>query len=193
MQVIYFSLLKALAASSKKGIYLLTDFYYTFWYRYVFSRQTFYELMGPETAAKDVLQSISEYMGPVFAQICQQYLLRQARRGNLPFVPRKIGKWWGTNPGIKAQDDVDILAISATGTEGLFCECKYRNRPMPMEEYEDLMTAAHLKASLMGFSEYMIIHEGRLLLGTWQGLYFLEYDGARTRTVYVKLMEERMD
>lgn len=45
----------------------------------------------------------------------------------------------------------------------------------------------------MGFSEYMIIHEGRLLLGTWQGLYFLEYDGARTRTVYVKVMEERMD
>lgn len=40
-------------------------------------------------------------------------------------------------------------------------------------------SAAHLKASLMGLSEQMIIHEGRLLLGTWQGLYFLEYDGAR--------------
>ena len=127
--------------SSRKGIYVLTDFYYTFWYRYVFSRETYYELMGPEAAARNVMESINEYMGPVFERICQQYLLRQAKAGRLPFIPRKIGKWWGTNPVIKAQDDVDILAISASGTEGLFCECKYRNQPMPMEEYEDLLTA----------------------------------------------------
>lgn len=50
-------------------------------------------------------------------------------------------------------------------------------------------SAAHLKASLMGFSETVIISEGRLLLGTWQGIYFLEYDGARNRKVYVKVIE----
>jgi secondary thiamine-phosphate synthase enzyme len=49
-------------------------------------------------------------------------------------------------------------------------------------------SSAHLKASLMGFSETIIIDRGRLLLGTWQGIYFLEYDGSRTRTVYVKIM-----
>lgn len=38
--------------------------------------------------------------------------------------------------------DIDILAIDKTGKEGIFCECKYRNRPMPMEEYDDLVTAA---------------------------------------------------
>lgn len=50
-------------------------------------------------------------------------------------------------------------------------------------------SAAHLKASMMGFSELVIIESGKLLLGTWQGIYFLEYDGARNRKVYVKLME----
>ncbi len=50
-------------------------------------------------------------------------------------------------------------------------------------------SAAHLKASMMGFSESIIIENGNLLLGTWQGIYFLEYDGARNRKVYVKLME----
>lgn len=50
-------------------------------------------------------------------------------------------------------------------------------------------SAAHLKASLMGFSETVIISEGRLLLGTWQGIYFLEYDGARNRKFYVKVIE----
>ena len=46
-----------------------------------------------------------------------------------------------------------------------------------------------MKASMMGFSETVIIEKGRLLLGTWQGIYFLEYDGARSRRVYVKILE----
>ena len=50
-------------------------------------------------------------------------------------------------------------------------------------------SAAHLKASMMGFSETVIVHEGQLLLGTWQGIYFLEYDGPRMRSVHVKVME----
>ena len=50
-------------------------------------------------------------------------------------------------------------------------------------------SAAHLKSSMMGFSETVILHEGRLLLGTWQGIYFLEYDGSRTRRVYVKILQ----
>lgn len=50
-------------------------------------------------------------------------------------------------------------------------------------------SAAHLKSSMMGFSEMVIIENGKLLLGTWQGIYFLEYDGARNRKVLVKIME----
>lgn len=47
-------------------------------------------------------------------------------------------------------------------------------------------TAAHIKASMMGFSEQILIENGRLVLGTWQGIYFCEYDGPRTRKVHVK-------
>ena len=50
-------------------------------------------------------------------------------------------------------------------------------------------SAAHLKSSLMGFSEAVIISEGRPVLGTWQGIYFLEYDGPRNRKLYVKILE----
>lgn len=51
-------------------------------------------------------------------------------------------------------------------------------------------SAAHLKASLMGFSEQIIIERGRLLLGTWQGIYFCEFDGPRHRKLLVKIMED---
>ena len=50
-------------------------------------------------------------------------------------------------------------------------------------------SAAHLKSSLVGASEHIIIEDGRLLLGTWQGIYFCEYDGPRSRKVIVKIME----
>jgi len=44
---------------------------------------------------------------------------------------------------------------------------------------------AHVKSSLVGCSETVLVHEGELVLGTWQGIFFCEFDGPRTRTVVV--------
>ncbi len=49
-------------------------------------------------------------------------------------------------------------------------------------------SSAHLKASAVGSSQYIIIREGRLLLGTWQGIYFCEFDGPRNRRFYVRVL-----
>jgi len=48
---------------------------------------------------------------------------------------------------------------------------------------------SHLKSTLTGASETVIIRQGRLQLGTWQGIYLAEFDGPRTRGVYVKIVE----
>lgn len=47
---------------------------------------------------------------------------------------------------------------------------------------------AHLKTSLFGLSQTVIVDEGRLVLGTWQGIFLAEFDGPRTRRVLVKLI-----
>ena len=47
---------------------------------------------------------------------------------------------------------------------------------------------AHVKSSLVGCSITVPISEGRLCLGTWQGIYFCEFDGPRTRKVWVQLV-----
>jgi secondary thiamine-phosphate synthase enzyme len=47
---------------------------------------------------------------------------------------------------------------------------------------------AHLKASLMGPHLTVLISGGRLVLGTWQGIYLCEFDGPRTRKVHLKVM-----
>ena len=48
--------------------------------------------------------------------------------------------------------------------------------------------AGHVKSSLIGISLSLTIHDGKLLLGHSQGIYFLEFDGPRNREYYVKLM-----
>ena len=52
-------------------------------------------------------------------------------------------------------------------------------------------SAAHLKSSCVGVSQTIIIEKGKLLLGTWQGIYFCEFDGPRQRKYFVKIMEDR--
>lgn len=63
----------------------------------------------------------------------------------------------------------------------------------PWEHPKDLHmegnTAAHLKVSLTGHNQTLVISEGRLLLGTWQGIYFCEFDGPRQRRFHVKIIE----
>ena len=48
-------------------------------------------------------------------------------------------------------------------------------------------SAAHIKASLFGASQTLLIDDGTLVLGTWQSLFFCEFDGPRTRKVLIKL------
>jgi secondary thiamine-phosphate synthase enzyme len=50
-------------------------------------------------------------------------------------------------------------------------------------------SAAHIKASLFGASQTLLIDDGALVLGTWQSLFLCEFDGPRTRKVLIKLTE----
>ena len=51
-------------------------------------------------------------------------------------------------------------------------------------------SVAHLKSSCVGASQTILIEDGRPLLGTWQGVYFCEFDGPRTRRFQVKVLED---
>jgi secondary thiamine-phosphate synthase enzyme len=50
---------------------------------------------------------------------------------------------------------------------------------------------SHIKASLIGSSATLLVEEGELLLGRWQGIFLCEFDGPRTRQVYVRTLTER--
>lgn len=51
-------------------------------------------------------------------------------------------------------------------------------------------SAAHVKTTLTGPSQTLIINKGKLMLGQWQGIYFCEYDGPRSREVYIEVISK---
>lgn len=59
---------------------------------------------------------------------------------------------------------------------------------MAADRHEEGNSAAHLKASIVGPQQTVIIKDGDLLLGSWQGIYFCEFDGPRRRKCYVKII-----
>ncbi len=66
------------------------------------------------------------------------------------------------------------------------------NKAVPFDDnYSHLEgnAAAHIKASIIGSSETVLVENGSLVLGTWQGIFFCEFDGPRSRKVYIKIIE----
>jgi secondary thiamine-phosphate synthase enzyme len=51
-------------------------------------------------------------------------------------------------------------------------------------------SAAHIKSSLFGVDQNIIVENRKLLLGTWQAIYFCEFDGPRTRNIYLKIIQD---
>ena len=72
---------------------------------------------------------------------------------------------------------------------------KILNQIIPWEaDYRHLEgnSPAHIKSTLVGSSELIAIENGRLVLGTWQGVFFCEFDGPRNRKVDIRITEERL-
>ena len=67
------------------------------------------------------------------------------------------------------------------------------NRIIPFSDegyrHGEANSAAHIKACLFGSSETVLVQDRRLVLGTWQGIFFCEFDGPRNRRIYIKLLE----
>jgi len=66
------------------------------------------------------------------------------------------------------------------------------NRMAPLDgsyRHSEGNSPAHIKASLVGTSQALPVSEGRLCLGTWQGVFLCEFDGPRQRKVWVKIIE----
>jgi len=104
---------------SRKGIYLLDDAYFRFWFRYVFPNVSYLEEGDIDYVWEEKLKpDLDRFVGPIFEDICTQQIKKLNTFNQLPFKAKGIGRWWD------GRDEIDIIAFSDKDSF-LFCECKW--------------------------------------------------------------------
>lgn len=141
---------------SRKSIYVFNDSYFRFWYRFVFGNQSMIERgYGTEVFDAFVKKELSNFMGPIFERISLDFLFTERGFPSLPFLPERIGRWWGNNPLTKREDEIDIVAVSSHCI--LLSECKWHASPVDRKVLQDLILQgnqfAHPEKSYIVFSK----------------------------------------
>lgn len=130
-------------STSRKTLYRLSDSMYLFWYRFVRpNSSSIIRGVGRQIYEMVVLPQLSDFMGEVFEEICQQYLYLPQIYSTLPFMLGETGRWWGNNPKAKRQEEIDIMSV--TDKSALFGECKWRKEKVDMEMVHTLIERGEL-------------------------------------------------
>lgn len=129
--------------ASKKSIYAIEDNMFYFWYRFVMDNTSVIVRGATDLVYKRIEAQLSDYMGRVFEDICTQYLWKQLLTGNSPIEFVSLGRWWGNDPKLKCQAEIDIMGEQDSNA-ALFAECKWRNEKVDLDVLETLIGRSKL-------------------------------------------------
>ena len=116
---------------SRRGLYFFTDNYFRFWFRFVYSYLSLIEEGRVQPILEKIKSDLPVVQGKIFEEVCIKYLKGNSRF--IPFETKEISSWWNNNM------EIDIIAIGMNN-EMLFGECKYTNKPVGINVYNELKT-----------------------------------------------------
>lgn len=123
--------------AERKTIYSIEDNMFRFWYKFIFNNRALITRGGDSLVCKIIENDLSSYMGPVFEEICKQYLWKLLLSGRSPVFFKDLGRWWGTNARTHKAEEVDILGRN--GDSLLIAECKWDNQKTERNVLETLI------------------------------------------------------
>ena len=129
--------------SEKKTIYTVSDSMFRFWYRFVPENTGLIQSGMVDRLWEKVEPQLPAFMGSVFEEICSQWLWRENSAGRLPVQFVKLGRWWGNDPKLKQEAEIDIMAIS-DNDEALFAECKWTNEKVDVGVLDTMIHRSEL-------------------------------------------------
>lgn len=128
--------------SSRKTIYSIEDNMFRFWYRFVPENTSIISRGATDLAYSRIAPQLNAYMGGVFEEICKQYLWKLLLSGKCPVNFSDLGRWWGTNPKTRTQEEIDIMGTDKDSA--LFGECKWTNEKVDLGVLEKLVERSNL-------------------------------------------------
>ena len=133
--------------NTRKGIYVLEDSMFRFWYRVIPDNIAAINRRLVDLVFEKI--DLPAFTGQVFEEICKQYLWEQNRRGKAAFPFTDIGRWWGSDRLRKQEVEIDIMGTNA-GDTALFAECKWTNEKVGAAVLDGLV----YKSKLFRFKEF---------------------------------------
>lgn len=129
--------------NSRNTLYSIYDNYFAFYFMFIFKKQNMLNgLISPELFYEREItkEKLNTFIGHRFEGVCESYLKDLFYNGKMPFFAENLGRWWGNNPVLKKQEEIDILAID--DENALFCECKYTSEKFDEKQLKDLEDSA---------------------------------------------------
>ena len=150
--------------NKKKTQYVLKDYMFKFWYKFIPKAVSVIEMgQGEAYYKKTVKPLLHSFMGSVFEEMCRYYTLKRGIAGEYGCFITAAGTWWGTerirdeNGSIKTQAaDIDIVAVSEPEKKAVIGECKFRNEKIDKGVYDTLIRRGSLIAAGYRISKYLL-------------------------------------
>ena len=128
---------------SKKTVYRLSDNLYRFWHRFIPESLPLISLGMPDAAwATFIEPCLTECFGRIFESVCLQFIQNGVVAKTIPILYTQFGTWWGSNPKLKREEEIDVVALN--NQQMLVGECKWRNEPTGMDALITLQERARL-------------------------------------------------
>lgn len=129
--------------NSRKTLYSLNDNMFLFWYRFVRPNLSAITRDAGSAIYENIVKpQLADFMGKIFEEICIQYLFQPEIYATNPFPIGNVGKWWGTNPFSKIQEEIDIVALYNDNV--ILGECKWRNQLVDTDMIQTLLNRGTL-------------------------------------------------
>jgi len=129
--------------ASHKSVYFIEDNMFRFWHRFVLENNSVIARGAADLVYKRIEPKLSDYMGKVFEDICKQYLWKQLLNGKCPVEFISLGRWWGNDPTLKCQAEIDIMGEQDKDNV-IFAECKWTNEKVDLSVLETLKKRSEL-------------------------------------------------
>lgn len=129
--------------NSRNTLYSICDNYISFYFMFIFKKQNMLNgLISPELYYEHELskERLNTFIGHRFEGICEDWLRSQFYDGKMPFFAEELGRWWGNNPVLKKQEEIDLLALD--DENAAICECKYTSEKFDEKQLSDLEASA---------------------------------------------------
>ena len=128
---------------TRKSIYRLNDQMFIFWYRFVLPDiSRILAGFGHIVCDEVIKEQLSSHTGYAFEECAKQYMWQMFGEDKLPFAFRDLGRWWGTNPKNKCEEEIDFVAWS--DSKAIFGECKWKTTAIGEDVLDGLVQKALL-------------------------------------------------